>query len=369
VVKRISEGIDMTSRALGKDYSYAPAWMLKGRYHLACMEVDAALQAFSMASQCPARRLIEGKPALSGAEDPRPMIEIAVRLQQPSGDRMSQARDLLARYTSRENNAIAIILNWMKGKPGISTYVVAGSTRNSRLVPTSERLVDFITSNGGTGKIDAVLEASTHRVESLSISGIREIFKFDNLKSLTPGPINDTPSSPNSSALSIKIRGAEVINWESLSGIPIKSLDLEECQIGMIAENIPIFKELRTISLKGIPEVSLGFLKRMQAIEKLDISGTKISDLTPLQSCRNLRELDASGLVIENIGGKLFPSSLVRVTITPSLIPPQVLKALREIRSISVLRQPEDPWDQSAKTFWAARDAERGQSATQTRGP
>jgi hypothetical protein len=199
------------------------------------------------------------------------------------------------------------------------------------------RLIDFAADNGGASRISVDSETSRGDVESLSITGIKEISQFDSLKPVKPA--------------SLKIRGAEVIDWKSLSSLPLKSLDLEGCQIDVIPDTIPSFKDLRVLVLKETPIESLGFLKRMQStIEELDISKTKIRDLEPIQDCRNLRQLDASGLSIEKIGR--FPPSLTELTITPELVAPQVLKALRENRKITVLRQPGDPLDQCAQVFW-----------------
>jgi len=337
VLARISEGINLACKALEKDGFYAPAWMIKGRYHLACMEVESAQLAFEMAANSPLRRQIEGKPPLPGLEDPGQMIEIAAKLRQPSGDRMRLASSLLQGSNSPDSKAVANVARWLNGKPGISTYVSSGNTRNSRAIPTSERLINFVADNGGDGEIRIVSESPTGALENLSISGIKEISKFDSLKEVKPA--------------SLKIRGAEAIKWSSLSALPIKSLDLEGCQIGMIPDDIPRFKELGELVLKETPIERLGFLRSMQdTIKKLDVSKTKIRDLSPIALCRNLRQLDASGLSIEKIGR--FPSSLTDLTVTPALIAPQALKALREIRTITVMRQPGDPTDQCAQVFW-----------------
>ena len=337
VLARFSEGLDLACKALEKDYYYAPAWMIKGRYHLACMDVDRARQAFEMAANSPLLRKAEGKLPLPGLEDPRQMLEIAAKLQHPSGDPMRFASSLLQDSNSLDSQAVARVLRWMNGKPGLNTSASSGGAINLRNFPTSLRLIDFAADNGGASRIAVDAETSAGAVESLSIAGIKEISRFDGLKTVKPA--------------SLKIRGAEVIDWKSLSSLPLKSLDLEGCQIDMIPDTIPGFKDLRTLVLKETPIESLGFLKRMQStIEKLDISKTKIRDLVPIDLCRNLSQLDASGLSIEKIGR--FPSSLTDLTITPELIAPQVLKALRENRNITVLRQPGDPPDQCAQVFW-----------------
>ncbi|MEI6032833.1 MAG: protein kinase [Verrucomicrobiae bacterium] len=340
VLERISEGISLTCRALAKDYSYGPAWTLKGRYHLACMEVEAAQQAFAMAAQSPARRAAAGRPELPGMEDPVPLIRIADQIQKATDDRVSLAASLLYASSSRDSKVAGVVLSWLKGNPGIGATFKPGS--RARPISTSEHLLDFIEANGGTGKIEIVAEASNGGVECLAISGIREISRLESLVPVAPA--------------SLRIQGAQALNWESLAGLGIKSLVIEEGRAGKIPESIPYMRALRVLTLKGTPSENLEFIRRLPSLEKLDVSGTKISDLSALQYAPNLHELDASGLAISNMG-KTFPPSLASLTISPALLPPQVMKNLRAIRSLDILRAPDDPPGQNAEIFWKRWDA------------
>ena len=148
VLDAISDGIEMTCKALDKDDSYAPAWMLKGRYHLACMELDSARRAFEKARQSTERRQKEGKPALARAEDPGQMLEIVAKLQKPGSDRIALASTLLSRTGVPDNKTISAILSWVNGRSVISRELAFGGTMNSRNKSDAERQLDSDKKNG-----------------------------------------------------------------------------------------------------------------------------------------------------------------------------------------------------------------------------
>lgn len=84
----------------------------------------------------------------------------------------------------------------------------------------------------------------------------------------------------------------------------------------------------------------------------LDISGSRVADLSPLAYCRMLQSLDAGKLSLDNLRVLGFlPVS--RLTISPMMISDKaVLNGLRNLKQICVLRAPEDPADQPATEFW-----------------
>lgn len=342
VLDLISEGIELASQAIERDRTYAPAWMVKGRLHLACLEIAAAGRAFEMAAQSPEIRREEAKPALPSAEDPSALIGITAKLNKPYGDLMGTAASLLAGTRSPENKTVANILLFMIGKSGINPAVKSGNSTNSRVKSAVERLIDFVSDNGNRGKVNILAHAPDGSPESLAISGIQEI---SDMSSLRPIKLK-----------ALKILGAGAISWKDLAAFPLSSLVLENCPLPYVPADIPAFKDLRSLALRDAPITSLAFVSHMQGLEKLDIADTKISDISPIDTCRNLHALDASGLAIAKIG-KSFPSQLTDLTITPSLVSPDALKTVRGIRTIAVLRKPDDPKDQCARVFWDNWDA------------
>jgi hypothetical protein len=119
VFEPISEGIELTCKALEKNISYSPAWMLKGRYHMACMELAKARKAFEMASRLPEH---------FNDEESRELLRIIDEIEKPSKDRIATAALLLSRSESHDTKAIATVLLWMKGKPVINTTLALRET-------------------------------------------------------------------------------------------------------------------------------------------------------------------------------------------------------------------------------------------------
>ena len=336
VTNLIAEGIERASQALEKDFTCAPAWMLKGRYHLACLDVAKAERAFRMAERSPALRKEIGMPPAESAENPTELIVIATRLKQPSGDLFRTAAGLLANTESPANQSVAKILGFLKGKPGFSPTLRADTSAISRPKSPAERLVDFVSDNGERGKVTVVSRGPDSVPNELAISGIKEILILDSLKQF---PLR-----------SLKISGASALDWNALAGFPLTSLVLENCPINNVPSKSPTFRNLRTLSLRDAPITDLAFISRMPELESLDIAGTLVTDLTPLDSCAKLRSLDASGLAITSVGK--FPPTLANLMITPASVSPDVLKKLSAIRTITILREPGDRDGQPAQIFW-----------------
>ena len=95
----------------------------------------------------------------------------------------------------------------------------------------------------------------------------------------------------------------------------------------------------------------------MPQLVSLDISGTQISDLTPLAACRWLQSLDAGKLSLTNLQALRF-LPLSRLTISPMMVSDKAaLSALRVWRLLRVVRAPDDPADQPAAEFWKKLDS------------
>jgi serine/threonine protein kinase/class 3 adenylate cyclase len=343
VVGRIAKGIEFASQALLKDFSCARAWMLKGRYHLACLEIAQAERAFDMAARAPALRKDEGKPPDEPREDPAEMILIARQLNQPSGDLIGSAMRLLAKTDSPENAPVAEILGFFRNKPAISPTLRAQTSTNSRSKSPDEQLVNFIADNGERGKVEVLAPDRNSSPESLAISGIKEILNF---KSLGQFKLK-----------SLKISDATSLGWEDLAGFPLVSLTLENCRVSDMPGKNRTFRDLRTLSLRDAPIPDLAFVSRMPALESLDISGTPVTSLTPLDSCTKLTSLDASRVAIATIGK--LPPRLARLAISPEMIAPDALNKLRATATIRLLSSPADPDPRPARVFWEKWDTIR----------
>jgi Leucine-rich repeat (LRR) protein len=99
------------------------------------------------------------------------------------------------------------------------------------------------------------------------------------------------------------------------------------------------------------------FARGMPLVEKLDLSLTHVTDLTPLAACRQLRHLDLTGLNPASLR-TLMKLPLESLTLSPMLITDRSsLDALRVHRTLKVMRSPEDPLEQPASEFWRKLDS------------
>jgi Leucine-rich repeat (LRR) protein len=95
----------------------------------------------------------------------------------------------------------------------------------------------------------------------------------------------------------------------------------------------------------------------MPLLNKLDLSFTQITDLTPLGVCRRLQHLDLAGLNPTNLR-TLLKLPLESLTLSPMLMSDKnSLNALRLRRTLKILRSPQDPPDQPASEFWRKLDS------------
>jgi len=339
ILKRISSGLESVCQTILLDPTLPQAWMMKGRYHLACMEVAQAKESFQMAEKSAQAMQGADLPDLLGPDRPQALLAISEQLARPTGDRFEKAASLLNGNGSPADQITAGVIQFLQDKP-IARRSSFSSSPTGRVPGTSEVAVDLMASNGGIGKI--VVGGGGHEV---SISGIPKLLDLSPLKSLSQQPVR------------IKIQGADTLDWATLAALPLESLDLTGCGIGSLPAGLRGFAKIQTLSLKDTAFSDLSLARMLPLLSTLDISGTSISDLAPLATSRRLLSLDLGRLAAENIRTLMF-LPLARLTLTPTLISDKAsLNTLRGHRTIRVLRTPDDPDDQTAAEFWRKFDA------------
>lgn len=339
---KIGDGLEMASGALLADPTYTPAWLLKGRYHLSCMEVAQAKESFAAAARCAEARRAEQKPDLLGPDNPAALIAICDQASKPSGERFRNTANQLEALGSPTDQITADIIRFFDGKP-IAKKAAFGPSPTDRVPGQSEIIVDLVAANGGLGQ--AKLQTNPAGGRELSLSGITDIANLSPIKRLNPAPTR------------VKVEGASSLDWATLAAIPLESLDLTGSKISALPASAPLFQRLRNLVLKDTDFTELSCVRRMPALVSLDISGTRVTDLSPLASCRMLQQLDAAKLSLDNVRVLGFlPVS--RLTISPMMISDKsALNGLRAFKQIRVLRAPADPADQPAADFWRKLDS------------
>jgi hypothetical protein len=156
----------------------------------------------------------------------------------------------------------------------------------------------------------------------------------------------------------LRISGAQEIDWHTLHSLPVAVLDLGGCGISSLGTTVPNRGLLRVRSLRvaGTKISDLREIVQLPLLEELDISGTPVRNLLPL-SGRRLQSLNIAGCAAAPLS-VLEWMPLKTLVLTPSLCPD--LKAnprLRSSRTLRSIRTATDPAEQTAAEFWRKFDA------------
>ncbi len=338
ILSRIASGLEKVSGTLLENPALFPAWMLKGRYHLSCMEVAQAKEAFEVAAKFAPADSRQNMPG----EDPAALIAICDQVLKPSSDRFKKTADLLKDSSSPNDQIAAAVIGFFDGKP-IAKKSVLGPSPTDRVPGPAETAVDLIADNGGEGRV--TLTKTPSGGKSLSVSGIAHLDNLASLKKFSP-PLS-----------ALRIEGAASLDWATLSSLPLESLDLTGCQVSGIPASVRSFPKLQSFVVKDTAFYELSWSRLMPLLANLDISGTSVSDLSPLRICSRLQNLDIGKLALDNLR-PLFALPIARLTLSPLMISDKPsLNALRSLRTLKILRTPDDPENQPAAEFWRKLDA------------
>lgn len=338
ILDKISDGLETVSAALMADPTFTQAWILKARYHLACLEIAQARDAFATAQKCAAVRQAEGKPDFLGPDSPADLIALCDQATKTPGNRFENLAKLLDNSPSPLDQITAGAMRFFDQKPKKSAFGLSPLERPGR---QAEIAVDLISANGGTGQVKI-----NGAGKELQISGIENLLNLAPMKKFSPAPAR------------VRIEGASAVDWTNLATLStLESLDLTGCPLSAIPPLTTSFQRLQNLVLKDTGFTELSWVRRMPQLASLDISGTQISDLAPLNTCRWLQSLDAGSLSLENVRTLVF-LPLARLTISPMMITDKTsLNGLRASRRLIVLRSPADAADQPAAEFWKKLDA------------
>ncbi|MBN8708557.1 MAG: protein kinase [Verrucomicrobia bacterium] len=326
IIRRASNAIDQASTALLIDPTFAPAWMLKARMHLALLECDTAADNFAQAAKYGRNDL---------AEDAQRLQDLARDAQKSFGDRPERVLALLADSKTAGNESTIAIIKALSDKNARHSSAVT----ESRVPGSNEVAVALLTRNPGLAIPSVTADASGRTTVMLKTSG--DIPDLSPLK-----PLNVS---------SLAIEGAAGIDWSSLLSLPLEKLALTGCRI----DSLPMARTLlrvKSIDLSGSRITSIDALRLVAALEELSLANTYVNDISPLAGSRSLRRLDISGL---NPAGLRILSSLPLESLTLS---PEALTDLtwvqivRSHRSLKILRSPNDPADQKVADFFSRLD-------------
>lgn len=340
IVSRIGSGLEAISQVILADPTLPQAWILKGRYHLACaVEFAPARDCFQMAVKCADDRRNNNLPDMLGPDRPEELVAICDQLSKPMADRFEKAANLLGNTGSPGDQTTAGAIRFFQNKP-LARKATIGPCPTGRVPGRAEVTVGIMAANGSAGEV--VFQDGGRE---LSISGIPELTDLSSLKSLSPQPVR------------IKIRDAAALDWPTLAVLPLESLDIAGCPVATFPPGLRGFAKVQSLSLKDTRFSDLALPRMMPLLTSLDISGTAVTDVTPLGICRRIQTLDVGHLPLENVRILAF-FPLTKLTLSPMMIADKTsLNGLRGLRTLRILRSPDDPEDQSAAEFWRRLDA------------
>lgn len=336
VLRRLTIAMDQVSRSLVAQPDFVPAWMLKGRLHLALMEYDYALEAFRRAVESAKEQNI-----LRAEDDSSRMLEMAAAMNRSMGDKYLKGAEALRASDNPQNRATGLILQFLAEKSSLRKSSLSTSGPLGRKMAPGEVALALIARNGRETRV-FIRPASTGGFHVI-------IWNAEYVRDLSPLKELDCTG--------LAIVGAKAVDWTTLVTLRLEFLDLSHCAIENLPQGNQDFVRIRTLNLSDTAVSSIGFARVMPHLEKLNVSSTNVTDLSPLQGIRSLRELDLGGLNPANLR-VLMNLPIDRMTLSPMLITDKVsLNALRAHRTITVLRTPDDPEGQTPAEFWRKVDA------------
>jgi hypothetical protein len=312
--------------------NFTPAWIAKGRLHLALQEYDEAAKSYNQAAITAQTGLF---PLPPDGGNPKDMSDFLSELVRTPGDKTTKALDGLRRSGDPMATNIGAIID-----------VLAKAQKNSafafpdRPISPSEAVLALRQTNGED--VQAMGDSSSGNLVLWGVEDFRDLSPLRN-KLLT----------------SLSISGARALDWATIQALPLETLDLSKCRF----ETFPLparasFPKIRSLSLAGTPIAGLDFVRAMQRLETLDISDTKVVDLTLLRFAPRLQELNLAGLNPSNLRNLAW-LPLRSLTLSPATVQDKASLnvALRLHKNLRILRAPEDPVQQTPVEFWRKFDS------------
>ncbi len=252
IIRRAANAIDQTSMVLLSDPTFAPAWMLKARMHLALLECENAADNFAQAAKFGRNEL---------AADALRLQSVAQDAQKSFGDRPERVLALLAESQTQGNESTISIIKALSEKNARRSAAVT----ETRPPSGNEVAVALLTKNPGLSIPSVSSESPGRYVVVLKTS--------TDLNDLSPlKPLNIS---------SLTIQGAGNIDWPSLLSLPLEKIALTDCRI----DSLPMSRSLlrvKSIDLSGSRITNIDALRLVATLEDLSLANTYVSDLAPL---------------------------------------------------------------------------------------
>lgn len=341
ILARLNTAMDHVTEALILNPDFFPGWMLKGRIHLALMEFGRAEESFRRAGQ-----VAGGFPGMAAKDPPSAMLEMMEEFSGGFGDKFSKGAEILRGSPEQQNQTTGQLLGVLAGKPALRRSSTDPAGPLGRPLTMNEAALALLGRNPPGTRVFVKSGGIGTRPEVI-IWGADEIPDLSPLKEARPGGLT--------------VVAAKKMDWPTLINLPeIEALDFSHCDLGFFPDTPQTqrsFLRLKSLTLTRTHVSNLDFVRTMPLLERLDLSETEVTDLSPLVRSDRLRHLNLAGLNPKNLR-VLLNLSLESITLSPMLITDKTeLDSLRLHRKLLVLRAPGDPEDQSPADFWRKLDS------------
>lgn len=351
----LDQKIDETAGALLQAPQSGRGWMLMGFLRLAALEFKAAAESFDKAiakaqtMNWPPRRVEGYRPLYA------PIRPTAYQM-----DAVAETAETLKRFALENANRRPV---FRKEGPQLAEPL---KSHPSPLAPATVEAIEFFTSKPNMLKSVSAITSPMKRDPSNNEIALQLLLDND----LTISPTVKTHSlskelevtmegnAKDLSAIATRTRSLTLLNAKSvdfqslLEFRQIQRLDLNGSDIGGTPPLPRVTNRLSHLGLANTKIESLNFLKALPTLGSLDISNTPVTDLWPLASCKFLRSLEAGGCRLHNLQALKTLTKLQQLTISPELIEnPKDMEALKST-TITSIRTPTDPPDQTATDFF-----------------
>lgn len=335
VQRRLSQAMDQVTHALLLDPGFTPAWMLKGRLHLALMEYERAEESFAQAATA-----AQTRPMNRAFDDPQAELELTRQLAAMVGaDKYAKGGEMLGRSRNPLDQTAGRILTFLASKPNLRRSLTSSAGPLNRPLSPDEAALALLGRNAPGTQV--FVKPGSNGAEVM-VWGAGDLSHLEPLKDVTLG--------------GLAVVGASRIDWATIYTLSVKSLDLSKCNIEALPVTQRGLLSVKSLRLSGSSLTTLDFVRGMPLLENLDISDTNVTDVSVLGFSRSLRVINLGGLNPANLRS-LAVLPLQSLTVSPMLITDRAsLNALRQHRTLKILRAPGDPDDQPAAEFWAKLD-------------
>ncbi|MEO6054474.1 MAG: protein kinase [Chthoniobacterales bacterium] len=359
VLEQINQCMELVSKILLLDSGFAPAWVLKGRLYLACMEIDSAADTFEKA-----KRFIPENAVMPASENLDLLLEATQKLKNPTNDPFRTGMQILSDNTGAFNYTNTQILRYFADHPNFHNSQ-PGNLLNRSITPSEAIASLMLNATGQAPQITIEPDPAKPDFFRLTINHAEDVTSLSPLQKLKISQFS--------------MHGCRHVDWVTIEQMSLDILDLSGSAVNQIAITAfgTGYARIRELDLSDSGISQIAALAQMPMLEKLNLTRTPVSDLTPLRGKR-LKEVNLCGTGVMDIA-PITQNALRFLDITDapikSLTPLRMISletlvlglhqiqdsnllfVLRGNRTLNIIRTPDDPSDQSATEFWRRYDA------------